>query len=197
VASSSGEGITVSGTGNVSVVPTKASWSFTVSAAAPSASGAFDQVKSKATSLLKAVRAQGIPDKDIQTSTISLSPNYDNSVGASGNKVSGYTASDTIDVQSSIGDSGALVDAAVAAGASQVDGPSLSPSDSEALYQQALKLAFDRARSRAQALADAAGVKLGGVTAISTQGSSSPIVEGAALSPSALGQFRSLPASSR
>jgi uncharacterized protein len=61
---------------------------------------------------------------------------------------------------------GALIDAAVNAGANQVNGPSLSHGDQDALYRQALKAAVANARANAQVLASAANVSLGRVTTI-------------------------------
>ena len=63
---------------------------------------------------------------------------------------------------------------AVEAGANQISGPSMSASNAEALYRQALAAAIDEARERAQVLARAAGRSVGEITAI---------VEGAAASP--------------
>ena len=61
---------------------------------------------------------------------------------------------------------GAVIDAAVNAGANQVYGPSLSRGDQGELYRQALKAAVANARANAQALAEAASLSLGRVTAV-------------------------------
>jgi uncharacterized protein YggE len=63
------------------------------------------------------------------------------------------------------------VDAAVAAGANQVSGPSLTVSDAEAQYADAVDAAFDDARARAEAIAAKAGVTLGAPLAIVDGGS--------------------------
>ena len=59
-----------------------------------------------------------------------------------------------------------MIDAAVNAGANQVYGPTLSRGDQSELYRQALKAAVANARASAQALAEAANVSLGRVTAV-------------------------------
>ena len=59
-----------------------------------------------------------------------------------------------------------MVDAAVAAGANQVSGPSLSSSDQSALYLQALKKAMADAKAKAEAIASGGGVSLGAVTTV-------------------------------
>ncbi len=61
---------------------------------------------------------------------------------------------------------GEVVDDAVAAGANQVYGPSLTVSDAEAQYGAAMEAAFDDARTRAEAIAEKAGVTLGAPVAI-------------------------------
>ena len=66
---------------------------------------------------------------------------------------------------------GAVIDAAVEAGANQVYGPSLSRGDQTELYRQALRAAVADARTRAQALAAAANLTLGRVTQVVESGS--------------------------
>ena len=75
---------------------------------------------------------------------------------------------------------GDVIDAAVEAGANQVYGPSLSLSDQEELYEEALEAAVADARDHAEALADAAKVSLGGVKTIVEGGGCSPPVPYAA-----------------
>ena len=73
-------------------------------------------------------------------------------------------------VTAAIGKSGALVDAAVGAGANNVDGPNLDTADKSALYDQALKQAFDDAKGKAQAIAAAAGLTLGAIVKVQEGG---------------------------
>jgi uncharacterized protein len=81
--------------------------------------------------------------------------------------VTGYDASNA--VRATIRDldrAGPTVDAAVAAGANQVYGPTLTVSDAESRYAEAVDAAFDDARARAEAIAEKAGVTLGAPIAI-------------------------------
>ncbi len=117
--------------------------------------------------VIAAIKNAGVRNADIQTAQISLSPNYQ------GSDVVGYVAQNSVAVMvRDIDKSAPVIDAAVAAGSDQVSGPSLTRSDSSELYRSALKAAVADARSRAEALASAAGVQLGSVTAIeeSSQG---------------------------
>jgi hypothetical protein len=68
-----------------------------------------------------------------------------------------------------------VIDAAVRAGASGVYGPSLSKSDTDALYASALKAAVANARAKAQTIASASGVALGRVTNVVEGGGAQPI----------------------
>ena len=74
-----------------------------------------------------------------------------------------------------LGSAGVVVDAAVAAGANQVSGPSLSRSDQDVLYRQALKLAMADAKAKAEAIASGGGISLGAVTTVVEGGSPTPL----------------------
>lgn len=88
--------------------------------------------------------------------------------------MTGYVAEDTAGATARIAAAGALVDAAVSAGATTVDGPSLSVSDTDALYRQALEQAVADARAKAQALARAGGFSVGAVDAVTEGGDATP-----------------------
>jgi uncharacterized protein YggE len=88
----------------------------------------------------------------------------------------GFVAQNTVTARSSIATSGRLVDAAVAAGANTVDGPSLERSDRDALYRDALKKALADAKAKAEALAEAGGFAVGRVTDVTEQqGAGEPV----------------------
>jgi uncharacterized protein YggE len=164
--------VTVSGTGTVTAVPDQASFSFTVQTKAATAVAALTRNGNDTKAVIAAVEAAGVAEADIQTDQVSLDPVQSND----GTSIVGYTASDTINVTKlTIAKSGAVVDAAVGAGATDVSGPSLSLSSQDALYDQALKDAVVQAKTKAQALADAAGRSLGGVVTIVEGGGSAPI----------------------
>ena len=80
----------------------------------------------------------------------------------------GFVATNTVSATiKDVSKAGALIDAAVDAGANQVYGPSLSAGDQSAQYRQALKAAVaERPRERAGARARAPDLSLGRVTAI-------------------------------
>jgi uncharacterized protein len=161
--------ITVNGTGKASTVPDRATFTFGVSTKRNTAAAASDANNGEMRKVIDALRAAGVPEDEIQTSSISIYPDYSNS----GNEVDGYEASNSVTVTVSLAKAGDALQAAVGAGANQVDGPSLTKGDSDALYASALRDAVANARSRAEVLADAAGVKVGEVVSIA-EGSAQP-----------------------
>jgi uncharacterized protein YggE len=156
-------GLTVTGLGSVRTVPDRASFSFGVETQAATARAALTQNAAEAKKLLDALRAAGIAAADLQTSQVSLNPRTDER----GTGIVGYSAITTVTATlRDLSRAGAVVDAAVDAGANTVSGPSLTRGDTDAQYRQALRLAYADARTKAEALAAAAGKTLGAVTAI-------------------------------
>jgi uncharacterized protein len=164
--------VTVTGTGTVTAVPDQASFDFTVQTKAATAAAALARNGTGTKAVIAAVEAAGVPEADIQTAEVSL----DTVQSSDGTKIVGYTASDDITVTSiAVAEAGAIVDAAVGAGANGVSGPSLTVSDQDGLYAQALKAAVVQARSKAAVLAGAAGDGLGAVVTIVEGGGATPL----------------------
>jgi uncharacterized protein YggE len=158
--------ITVTGTGSVSAVPNQSSFTFGVAARGATAADALASDSAQMQKLIAALRGTGIGSDSLQTTSVSLSPR----VSDSGETVVGYDASNSVTVTiKSIDRAGAIVDAAVAAGANQVDGPNLTVSDQSALYKKALAGAVADARAKAQALGAASGLRVGAVTSVAEQ----------------------------
>jgi uncharacterized protein len=163
------EGITVTGTGVVRTVPDRAEISFGVVSQGRTASQALAANDTAIQRVVAALRAAGIAASDIQTRYFSVSPR----TAEEGTEILGYTAENTVSAQlRNLERAGAVIDAAVAAGANSVYGPSLSRSDTKEQYRNALRAAVDDARAKARVLAEAAGVSLGAVVGVAEQGSS-------------------------
>lgn len=159
------DGITVMGTGHVSAVPDEAEFSLGVVTKGRTAREALTANSAQMGQLIDALKTAGVAERDIKTQDVSVGPAYDGS-----GKASGYSARNSVSVHiRDLSRAGAILDAASQAGANEVYGPSLSRSDREDLEARALKDAVANARVRAEALADAGGVSLGDVTAISEQ----------------------------
>ena len=153
-------GITVQGTASLEVVPDRAELTFGVESQGDTARAALAANAAEMRKVVAALKTAGATD--LKTQYVSFSPRYNER-----NEAQGFTASNSVSATvMEIGRSGAVIDAAVAAGANQVYGPNLSRGDQTELYREALKAAVANARASAQALASASGLALGRVTAI-------------------------------
>jgi uncharacterized protein YggE len=158
-------GITVSGTGKVKAVPDEAEFSLGVQSEGRTAREALAANSERMKRVLAALRAAGVAEGDIQTQDVSVSPSYEDE-----SRITGYTTHNSVSVRiREFARAGAVLDAATNAGASDVYGPSLSRSDRDELQSRALRSAVANARAKAEALAAAAEVQLGTVTAIEEQ----------------------------
>jgi len=155
--------VTVSGEGVVLAVPDRAEISAGVETRAPTARAALQANATAMADVLSALRSAG--GTDVTTQSVSLSTSFDDK-----GSPNGFVASNIASATVAFTEAGALIDAAVAAGANTVYGPSPSRSDADTLYREALAKAVADAGGRAAVLAKAAGRELGRVTAISESG---------------------------
>ncbi len=163
-------GVVTTGTGSASAAPDQGSFSFTVTTQAKTATAAVQANTAAMRAVDAALKQAGIATADLQTTQVSLVERR----SENGQDVVGYTATSSVLAQlRNLARTGAVVDAAVAAGADSFSGPSLTIGDSAKLYRDALKAAVADARAKAQTLAAAAGLTLGRVTNV-TEGGSQP-----------------------
>ena len=168
--------IVVTGNGSIATVPDRAQLSFGVTSAAKTATGALRGNATEMAKVIGAVKAQGIAAADIRTEFVALSPRY----SSGGEEIVGYTASNSVSVTlRNLAKAGALIDAAVDAGANQVNGPNLVRSDASALYRQALRVAISNARGKAQTIARASGLTLRRITDVTESGGPQPVAQAA------------------
>ena len=160
--------VTTNGHGVITAVPDEATVSAGVHTDGATAAGALAANATSMNAVVAALKAAG--GKELQTQQVSLYPSTDQQ-----GKVTGYTAQNTVSAKATIAGAGALIDAAVGAGANTVDGPSLAISDQDALYRDALKKAVQDARAKALALADAGGFGVGPVSTVVEQSAAGPV----------------------
>lgn len=162
-------GITVTGSGSVTVTPDGGSMSFGTVSQAQTAAAALAAGSQGVAHVVDALLKAGVARKDIQTSEVSLSPR----TNENGDELLGYTATHTLtaDVRSTDG-VGSAIDAAVEAGANQVYGPGLLASDRDAAYRRALEAAVADARAKAERLAASSGTTVGRIRTIVESGAS-------------------------
>ena len=156
--------VSTTGHGVVTAVPDEASVTAGVQTQATSAAAALAQNATLMTAVVAALKGAG--GDDLQTQQVSLYPRT-NEQGA----VTGYSAENSVSARSKIAAAGALIDAAVGAGANTVSGPTLDVSGRDELYRDALKKAVVDARAKAAALGEAGGFAVGPVTTVSEVGS--------------------------
>jgi uncharacterized protein YggE len=152
--------VTTTGHGTVTAVPDEAVVTAGVHTTADTAADALARCSRETTAVIAALKQAG--GQDLQTQEISLQPQTDEN-----GTVTGYAADDTVSAKAKVAAAGALVDAAVGAGATNVSGPSLDVSDRDSLYRDALKKAMQDARAKAEALAQAGAFTVGPVASVS------------------------------
>ena len=118
----------------------------------------------------RALTRAGIAARDVQTASVSLNPQY-RYVDGQPPAITGYQASNSVAVRfRQIAKAGAVLDALVAEGANQIDGPALAIDDPEAALDEARADAVKRARARADLYARAAGLSVDRIAAIRETG---------------------------
>jgi uncharacterized protein YggE len=162
--------IVVSGDGSVTSVPDRAQISFGVSTDARTASAALRGNAAEMTKVIAAIKGQGIPAADVRTEVVSLSPRY----SQNGESIIGYQAANSVSATiRNLDKAGAVIDAAVEAGANQVNGPNLTRGDQTSLYRSALRAAIANARGKAQTIARASGLHIRRIIGV-TESSAAP-----------------------
>jgi uncharacterized protein YggE len=171
-------GITVSGHGEVQVPPDIGFIDIGVQSTATSVADARDHAATAATSVLNAIKANGVEDKDIQTTGISIQPNYDYSRPNQEPRLTGYTVTNTVEAKVRKLDLlSKVIDDATAAGGNDVllRGIRFGIDDEQKAKQDAREKAMADAKAKAQQLATLGAVSLGApVTINETQGTFVP-----------------------
>jgi uncharacterized protein len=169
-----GTRLDINATGEVARVPDLATISTGVVSRALTASAAIQQTAARMARVREALRRAGIADRDIQTSNVSLSPDY---VYANNQppKLSGYSASNQLTVRfRDIASTGKILDALVGEGANQISGPNLSVEHPEAALDEARAKAVAAGRVRADLYARSLGLRVVRVVSVSESGGYAP-----------------------
>ncbi|MBC2778728.1 SIMPL domain-containing protein [Parasphingopyxis marina] len=141
---------------------------------APTAAAAFAENNRRMAAVFSALRRAGIEERDIQTASINLNARYDYS-DRSEPQLLGYTASNQLSVRfRDVERAGTIIDTLVGQGVNQINGPSLEVDEPEAALDEARRDAISRARARAELYAQAAGMRVERIVAISETGAARP-----------------------
>jgi uncharacterized protein YggE len=162
-------GITVTGLGKVTGKPDTLVLDLGVTANGSTVSTALASASSIEARVQKALRSGGVADRDLQTSGLSIQPDY--TYGKSGQPIPrGYVVTEDVTAKlRDLGRAGQTITSAVAAGGNSVrlGGISLDLQDTSALVSSARDSAFGDAKAKAEQYARAAGRSLGPVISIS------------------------------
>jgi uncharacterized protein YggE len=161
--------IAVDADGKVLATPDLATLTLEVETQAATATAAGQQNAKTAAQVLKALKKDLGPKDHVRTLGYRLVPVYSSPKKSAPPAVKAYRAVNRIEVKVvDVNRLGAVIDTALKSGTSRINGPYWSFSRIEELQRQAAVDAFNRARSMAEAVAQAAGVKIKGVEQIST-----------------------------
>lgn len=154
------EGITAQGHGEVKVKPDIAQVTVAVTTQSKDQAEAVSQNAVKTTATLAALKSAGIAQKDIQTQSYTVDPQYDYRTSPA--VLTGYQVTNS--VQATVRDLtkvGLVIDKTIGAGASQINGVSFDVADRTKPQAEALAIAVGTAKMKATVMAQAAGVDLG------------------------------------
>jgi hypothetical protein len=166
--------ITVTGTGHVSVQPDVADLRLGVSLSRGSVGELRDEAARLMFAILAAAHATGVENKDVRTSILAVQPRFAYHENEPP-KPAGFELTNV--VQITVRDLGRLtdvIDGALKAGATSMDSLEFRLADAATAEHEARRRAMAQARSRADVLAEAAGVSIRGVSSVVEDGSAQP-----------------------
>jgi hypothetical protein len=179
--------ITVTGTGTVTGTPNQLVLNMGVQVNGPSVSSALGSANDAVNRVTAALRTRGVAAADIETSGLSIWPNYPD-----GSQVpTGYGVSESLTATlNNLRAAGTQIDAAVHAGgnATTVSGISLNLTDDSSLLAAARVRAVADAEAKAAQYAKALGEPLGPVVSLTDQAPAQPVPQFAMSSAAAAGK---------
>ena len=168
--------IEVTGEASVSARPDFASVTLGVASTGKDAGEAMATNAKSVNALIAALKDQGVAPTDIQTSNLSVAPQFSNPGQARRPTIVGYTATNMVTVTArDLGNLGRLIDKAVAEGANAMYGIAYGQNNPGALLDKARPEAVADARRKAEIYAAAAGAKVGRLMWLTDQTSPAPI----------------------
>ncbi len=168
--------MSVSGTGQVTLVPDIAMINVGVHTEADRVTDALNENTTQANAISQTLQDLGVAEKDVQTSNFNVYPadRYDPMTGQIQSRY--FVVDNTvIVVVRDLSKLGEILSAVVDAGANNIYGITFDVEDRDAAVTDARQLAIEDARAKAQEIADAAGVELGDLLSINVYGGSTPI----------------------
>jgi uncharacterized protein YggE len=169
-----GTRLDISATGEATRVPDVAVVTAGVVTRSANANSALQDAAGRIERMIAALKRAGVADRDIQTSNVNLNPEYRYPENQPP-QLTGYTASNQLTIRfRDIRNSGKILDALVAEGANQINGPSLVIDKPEAALDEARASAIAIGRARAELYARALGMRIVRVVSVSESGGYAP-----------------------
>jgi uncharacterized protein YggE len=159
--------LTVTASADVARAPDQLRMTAGVLTTAATAAEAMTANAARMNAVLAALKAAGVTDRDVQTTGLSLNPQYRYEQNQSP-ILTGYQARNSISLRTlKLADAGKLIDVAIKAGANEVQGPEFTLANPDAALDEARVAAVAKARARAELYAKAAGLKVKRIASIS------------------------------
>ncbi len=177
--------ISLSGHGEVQAVPDIANVDFTIRKEAKTVKDAQDAVSQVEKKVLDLLKTDNIADKDIKAQSVSFNPKYEyqytgtlvpcNQFGCpprpGQNVITGYEAYESISLKiRNTDDTGKVIQGLGTLGVTELNGPNFTVDNEDALKATARKSAIVDAQTKAKALANDLGIRLGKITSFSESG---------------------------
>lgn len=154
----------------VEVVPDRAHLVVAVEARGRTSQAAATENARIQTVVLEAIRRAGIPEAQIRTQTVMVTPEYEYPREGGRPTVTGYQARNAVQVEArDLSRVGGVIDAALAAGATNISGPNFAIANPDSARREALDSAVRKAMADARVMAQAAGMTLGAVLELSSE----------------------------
>lgn len=161
--------ITVSGEGEARAVPDRAMITVGVQSRAATAAAAAAANARKQTAILDTLRRLGFTPEQLTTANYNVSPEMQYDQQGQRPRVTGYVVSNTVRVDvHRVEQAGAVIDAALGRGANEIHGLNFYLSNPGPARRAAIADGVARARADAEALAQAAGGRVGQLLELST-----------------------------
>jgi uncharacterized protein YggE len=167
--------ITMTGHGEIKAIPDIAIVNAGVTTNAPTAAAALAANSARMNQVFAALKKLGVPDRDIQTAGLSMSPQYTNGDNNNPRRLTGYQVNNELSVRlEDVTKVGSTLDTLIGAGANQMNSIGFDIANPAPLLEKARTQAIADARARAQTYAQAAGVTLGSIASISEGSGETP-----------------------
>jgi uncharacterized protein len=181
--------VTVVGSGQVQGVPDTLTADVDIEFTAPDVTAAMNQTNERQQAVINALVGAGLDRKDISTTEVTLQPQYSNPAPNGTEAITGYRATNAIQVKIRPTDAASRMLAVIVGtggDATRISSVSYSIADDSQLVKDARARAFNDAKGRADQYAQLSGLRLGRVLSISEASGSAPVPGGPPAPPRAM-----------